>query len=130
MGYNQLVIDPNHVPCDTHEAFMSWLDNDFGNQQPVENPSECTDNIAAFYTEITDTMPDLNDPIFDEDEDEDDSDAAEYDLRPHSVYLECSGMPGADELAPTLARKHNLAYVEISGDSTIYLPDGTTVGPN
>lgn len=130
MGYNQLVIDPTYVPCDTHDAFMSWLDNDFGNEQPVEKPSECTDTIAAFYAEITDTMPDLNDPIFDEDENEDDSDAAEYDLRPHSVYLESSGMPGADELAPTLAQKHNLAYVDISGDSTIYLPDGTTVRPS
>nr|VDG62597.1 Uncharacterised protein [Streptococcus thermophilus] len=130
MSYDQLVIDPRQVPCDTHEAFIAWLDDDFGNQEPVDDPAECTDAIAAFYNEITDSMPDLNDPIFDEDEDEDDSDAAEYDLRPDSVYLACSRMPGADELAPTLARKHNLAYVEISGDSTIYFPDGTTVSPN
>lgn len=127
MGYTQLVIDPTEVPCETHEAFMNWYNSDFDQQPTVASPSECTAAIAAFYNEITTSMPDLNGPGFDE---EDEDDAAEYDLRATSVYLECSWMPGAQELAPALALKHHLAYVDISADSTIYLPDGTTVDPN
>ena len=128
MSFDQLVVDPARVPCDSHEAFMRWYDEVFPEQSAVEDVSECTEAIAAFYNEITESMPDLNGPDFDEDEDEDD--AAEYDLQADSVYLACSWMPGADELAPTLARKHQLAYVDVGGDSTIYLPDGSTIDPN
>ncbi|WP_257181243.1 hypothetical protein [Corynebacterium cystitidis] len=130
MSFDVIIIDPDTVPTSDHEEFLGWY-RTTTQWQPAQ-PYQPSSTIRACYSDLTTSYPDLNGDDFDEDdEDYDDDSAAEYVVGDDFIYVAFSWSDAEDAAttARDVAHKHNLAYVDISNDSAIYLPDGTTITP-
>lgn len=132
MSFDIMIIEPTTVPTSTHAAFMSWYEEttEWSDDRDYSTTDGSTDSIAAFYNAITEHFPDLNaaDDLDDEDEIDDDT-AADYTIGDDFLYISF-GYAVAEDAAQRcleLAKANNLAFIDISGTTTIHFPDGSTL---
>lgn len=133
MSFDIMIIEPTTVPTSTHAAFMSWYEEttEWSDDRDYSTTDGSTDSIAAFYNAITEHFPDLNaaDDLDDEDdEDEIDEDtAADYTIGDDFLYisLDYAVAEDAAQRCLELAKANNLAFIDISGTTTIRFPDGS-----
>lgn len=132
MSFDIMIIEPTTVPTSTHAAFMTWYEEttEWNDDRDYSTTDGSTDAIAAFYNAITEHFPDLNaaDDLDDEDEIDDDT-AADYTIGDDFLYIGF-GYAVAEDAAQRcleLAKANNLAFIDISGTTTIHFPDGSTL---
>lgn len=138
MSFDIMIIDPTTVPT-THSEFMAWYEEttEWNSERDYSTTDGSTDAIAAFYNAITQYFPVLNAAEDLDDDDEDDEDefdddaAADYTIGDDFIYIGF-GYEVAEDAAQRcrdLAKTNNLALVDVSGTSTIYMPNGETIAP-
>lgn len=135
MSFDIMIIEPTTVPTSTHAAFMTWYEEttEWNDDRDYSTTDGSTDAIAAFYNAITEHFPDLNaaDDLDDEDdEDEIDEDtAADYSIGDDFLYIafDYAVAEDAAQRCLELAKANNLAFIDISGTTTIHFPDGSTL---
>lgn len=130
MSFDIMIIEPTTVPTSTHAAFMSWYEEttEWSDDRDFSTTDGSTDSIAAFYNAITEHFPDLN--AADDLDDEDDEDtAADYTIGDDFLYISFDYAVAEDaaQRCLELAKANNLAFIDISGTTTIYFPDGSTL---
>lgn len=130
MSFDIMIIEPTTVPTSTHAAFMSWYEEttEWSDDRNFSTTDGSTDSIAAFYNAITEHFPDLN--AADDLDDEDDEDtAADYTIGDDFLYISFDYAVAEDaaQRCLELAKANNLAFIDISGTTTIYFPDGSTL---
>ncbi|WP_342318482.1 hypothetical protein [Corynebacterium mayonis] len=133
MSFDVMIIDPATVPTGSHGEFMEWYraatswseDRDYG--APVGSAA----SIVACYEELKVEFPSIDDLDWDEDEDEQEEANTEYVLGDDFVYIafDWSEAEEAASACVRVAHKHGLAFVDISGTTSILFPDGRVVGP-
>ena len=132
MSFDIMIIEPTTVPTSTHAAFMSWYEEttEWSDDRDYSTTDGSTDAIAAFYNAITEHFPDLNaaDDLDDEDEIDDDT-AADYTIGDDFLYIAFAYAVAEDvaQRCLELAKANNLAFIDISGTTTIHFPDGSTL---
>lgn len=132
MSFDIMIIEPTTVPTSTHAAFMTWYEEttEWNDDRDYSTTDGSTDSIAAFYNAITEHFPDLNaaDDLDDEDEIDDDT-AADYTIGDDFLYISFGNAVAEDaaQRCLELAKANNLAFIDISGTTTIYFPDGSTL---
>lgn len=130
MSFDIMIIEPTTVPTSTHAAFMTWYEEttEWSDDRDYSTTDGSTDAIAAFYNAITEHFPDLNaaDDLDDEDEIDDDI-AADYTIGDDFLYIAFAYAVAEDaaQRCLELAKANNLAFIDISGTTTIHFPDGS-----
>ena len=111
---------------------MTWYEEttEWNDDRDYSTTEGSTDAIAAFYNAITKHFPDLNaaDDLDDEDEIDDDT-AADYTIGDDFLYISFAYAVAEDaaQRCLELAKANNLAFIDISGTTTIHFPDGSTL---
>lgn len=132
MSFDIMIIEPTTVPTSTHAAFMTWYEEttEWSDDRDYSTTDGSTDAIAAFYNAITEHFTDLNaaDDFDDEDEIDDDI-AADYTIGDDFLYIAFAYAVAEDaaQRCLELAKAKNLAFIDISGTTTIHFPDGSTL---
>ena len=130
MSFDIMIIEPTTVPTSTHAAFMSWYKKttEWSDDRDYSTTDGSTDSIAAFYNAITEHFPDLNAADDLDDEDDDDT-AADYTIGDDFLYIgfDYTVAEDAAQRCLELAKANNLAFIDISGTTTIHFPDGSTL---
>lgn len=130
MSFDIMIIEPTTVPTSTHAAFMSWYEEttEWSDDRDYSTTDGSTDSIAAFYNAITEQFPDLNAADDLDDEDDDDT-AADYTIGDDFLYIgfDYAFAEDAAQRCLELANANNLAFIDISGTTTIHFPDGSTL---
>lgn len=130
MSFDIMIIEPTTVPTSTHAAFMSWYEEttEWSDDRDYSTTDGSTDSIAAFYNAITEHFPDLNAADDLDDEDDDDT-AADYTIGDDFLYIgfDYTVAEDAAQRCLELAKANNLAFIDISGTTTIHFPDGSTL---
>lgn len=130
MSFDIMIIEPTTVPTSTHAAFMTWYEEttEWSDDRDYSTTDGSTDAIAAFYNAITEHFTDLNaaDDFDDEDEIDDDI-AADYTIGDDFLYIAFAYAVAEDaaQRCLELAKANNLAFIDISGTTTIHFPDGS-----
>ena len=130
MSFDIMIIEPTTVPTSTHAAFMTWYEETtkWSHDRDYSTTDGSTDSIAAFYNAITEHFPDLNAANDLDDEDDDDA-AADYTIGDDFLYIgfDYTVAEDAAQRCLELAKANNLAFIDISGTTTIHFPDGSTL---
>ncbi|OFK61589.1 MULTISPECIES: hypothetical protein [unclassified Corynebacterium] len=130
MSFDIMIIEPTTVPTSTHAAFMSWYEEttEWSDDRDYSTTDGSTDSIAAFYNAITEHFPDLNAADDLDDEDDDDT-TADYTIGDDFLYIgfDYAVAEDAAQRCLELAKANNLAFIDISGTTTIHFPDGSTL---
>lgn len=130
MSFDIMIIEPTTVPTSTHAAFMSWYEEttEWSDDRDYSSTDGSTDTITAFYNAITEHFPDLNAADDLDDEDDDDT-AADYTIGDDFLYIgfDYAVAEDAAQRCLELAKANNLAFIDISGTTTIHFPDGSTL---
>ena len=128
MSYDLMVFDPE-APPDDRAGFMTWYREHvrWETKYNYNDPTNCSPNLAAWFSEISAQFPPLNGPY--SDLSGDGSKLADYSIGRSSIYacFAWSEAASAYQLAFELAKKHSVGFFNVSeedGEAWAPRPDG------
>lgn len=134
MSYDILVFDLQEVPRSNKE-FMNYyetlLEREVPENYDFNNPENASPALQRWFMDVKETFPQMNGPhALTEPEWADLSDESyisDYAFYENAVYI-AFAWSLADEAYDTVrvsAVKHGLGFFDISGEGSIFLPDGS-----
>lgn len=119
MSYDIMVFDPAAAPP-KRPAFLDWYDaqTEWGDAHDYDDPAICSAALGAFYADIVQIFP----PIQDDNEDE----GTDYTIAAQLIYMsfQWDAVDQAHETILLLAGKHKLGVFDPSSDlAEVWLPD-------
>lgn len=121
MSYDIMLFD-RRQRFRTYKEFIAWYNDSVDNQD--SDYKVTTPNLQQWFLDIKDILRPLNGEISPRDEELDCGEfpEAEYGFGKEFIYLELAqaNREKALEIVMDLARKHHLAYFDISGTGSVY----------
>lgn len=121
MSYDIMLVD-HRQRFRTYKEFIAWYNDSVENQD--SDYKVTTPNLQQWFLDIKDTLRPFNGDFSPRDEELDCGEfpEAEYGFGKEFIYLELAqaNREKALEIVMDLARKHHLAYFDISGTGSVY----------
>lgn len=132
MSYDLMVLD-KHKRFITHEEFQNWYDDQMECQGDVDynDYRHTSPSLQSWFLEMKDIVRPLNGEFAPPDDEVDRGEyhEADYSIGKDYIYV-AFAWSDAEPVYPVvkeLARKHDVAFFDVSGSGEIIYPDGTVL---
>ncbi len=125
MSYDLMVFEPSAAPR-RPDIFIEWYHDQANWAEPhsYDDPKVTSPQLAAWFSEMTETFPPMNGPL--RSEDLDNPRVTDYCIGKVVIYA-AFAWSQAEIAYPEvrrLAAKHNVGFFDVSGNSEVVLPPG------